>query len=122
MADGIDLMQQAGFYVRNARRLLLERVEIAGQRGPAIQVTDSSQVEICASTSPTPAAGEPVVRLSNVNEAIIRDCRAVEGTDTFLGLDGAGTRDITLIGNALAHAARPVSVSAEVSFGEVKSA
>jgi polygalacturonase len=122
MADGIDLMQQAGFHVRNARRLLLERVEITGQRGPAIQVADSSLVEISASGSPTPCNGEPVVRLSNVRDAIIRNCRAVEGTDTFLELGGAGTRDITLIGNALAQASRPVRSCAEVPAGEVKSA
>jgi polygalacturonase len=122
MADGIDLMGQAGFYVRNARRLLLERVEISGQRGPAIQVADSSQVEISASVSPTPAAGEAVVRFSNVNQAVLRSCRAVTGTHTFLELDGAGTRDITLVGNALAHAGQPVRSAADVPAGEVKTA
>ncbi len=119
MADGIDLMERAGFFIRNVHRLLLQRVEIAGQNGPAIQVADSSLVEINASTSTTPLEGETVIRLSNIRDAAIRNCLASKGTDTFLELRGENTRNISLIGNVLVHAGTAVRTSAEVSEAEV---
>ena len=46
MADDIPRMSQAGFYIRNARRIRLEHVEVTGQRGPAFDIADSTAVEI----------------------------------------------------------------------------
>jgi polygalacturonase len=46
MADDIPSMSQAGFFVRNARRIRLERVEVTGQRGPAFDIDHSTGVEI----------------------------------------------------------------------------
>ncbi len=46
MADDIPSMSQAGFFVRNARRLRFERVDVIGQRGPAFDIADSTEVEI----------------------------------------------------------------------------
>jgi polygalacturonase len=41
MADDIPSMSQAGFFVRNARDLRLDRVQITGQIGPAFDMDDS---------------------------------------------------------------------------------
>lgn len=49
MADDIPSMSQAGFFVRNARRIRLERVEVMGQRGPAFDIDHSTEVEIIPS-------------------------------------------------------------------------
>jgi polygalacturonase len=46
MADDIPSMSQAGFFIRNARRLRLEHVEVTGQRGPAFDIDQSTEVEI----------------------------------------------------------------------------
>ncbi len=46
MADDIPSMSQAGFFIRNARRLRLEHVEVTGQRGPAFDIDQSTDVEI----------------------------------------------------------------------------
>ena len=46
MADDIPSMSQAGFFIRNARRIRLEHVEVTGQRGPAFDIDDSTEVEI----------------------------------------------------------------------------
>jgi polygalacturonase len=121
MAEGIPEMRQAGFFVRNAHRLRLERVEVSGQAGPAFQVIDSRQVEIGACATPTPAAGSPSILLENVDEAFLHGCRAAAGTDVFLRAEGAGTRGIVLEGNALAYARRPLDLAADVSPGAVQS-
>ena len=46
MADDIPSMSQAGFFIRNARHLRLEHVEVTGQRGPAFDIDNSAEVEI----------------------------------------------------------------------------
>ena len=46
MADDIPSMSQAGFFIRNARHIRLERVEVTGQLGPEFDVDDSVEVEI----------------------------------------------------------------------------
>jgi polygalacturonase len=46
MADDIPSMSQAGFFIRNARGLRLEHVRVIGQRGPAFDIADSTDVEI----------------------------------------------------------------------------
>ncbi|MFT3895399.1 MAG: hypothetical protein QM730_27555 [Anaerolineales bacterium] len=41
MADDIPRMSQAGFFIRNARHLRLENVEVTGQIGDAFDMDDS---------------------------------------------------------------------------------
>lgn len=50
-------------------------------------------------------ADRPAIWLKDVDRAVVRGCRAPEGTGTFLHLDD-GTEDVSLIGNVLDHAAR----------------
>lgn len=49
-------------------------------------------------------ASAPAILLRRVDDAVIRDCRAAEGTGTFLLLSGKGTRGIVLTGNDLRRA------------------
>ena len=46
MADDIPSMSQAGFFIRNARHLRLENVEVTGQVGGAFDIADSEDVMI----------------------------------------------------------------------------
>ncbi|RPI81262.1 MAG: glycoside hydrolase family 28 protein [Chloroflexi bacterium] len=51
MADDIPSMSQAGFFIRNARRLRLENVHINGQVGTAFDIDDSVEAVIHNSSS-----------------------------------------------------------------------
>lgn len=46
MADDISSMSQAGFFIRNARHLRLENVEVTGQIGEAFDIADCTDVKI----------------------------------------------------------------------------
>ena len=46
MADDIPSMSQAGFFIRNARHLRLQHVEVTGQVGEAFDLDDSVEAEI----------------------------------------------------------------------------
>jgi hypothetical protein len=119
MADGLEPMRRAGFFAANVRGLHLHHVEVADQLGPAVTIVDASQVEISASTTPTPAADSPVIHLRNVQGAFIHGCQAHSGTGTFLQLQGERTSEIVLSGNALRAAQESVQVAAGVPPGAV---
>ena len=46
----------------------------------------------------------PAVLFRDVEDAVVRNCRAAGGTGTFLLLSGSGTRDVALSGNDFRHA------------------
>lgn len=46
MADGLEKMTQAGFFIRNTRRLRLDHVEVTNQIGSAFDLSDSNDVKI----------------------------------------------------------------------------
>jgi hypothetical protein len=50
MADDIPSMSKAGFFIRNARHLRLEHVEVTGQLGPEFDIDNSTDVEIIPSS------------------------------------------------------------------------
>jgi hypothetical protein len=46
----------------------------------------------------------PAILLKRVDDALIRDCRAAEGTGTFILLSGRETKGIVLVGNDVRRA------------------
>jgi polygalacturonase len=119
MADDIELMQRAGIFVRNAHRIRLHNVDVAGQLGPALRVVDSTEVEISTTAARTPAVQGPVFRLTNVEGAFVHGCQAGPDTEVFLAVDGERTSGIALRGNHLARARQPLQIAAEVDPDEV---
>lgn len=58
--------------------------------------------------------------LDQVRQAMVRNCRALLETSTFLRLKGRDTRDIFLDGNDFSLASKPVEFSKEVAVKNVK--
>jgi len=114
MADDMELMQRAGFFVCNAHGLRLHHVEVTGQAGPALRVLNSTDVEISACTTRTPDAAEPTILLDNVADAFLHGCRAHPNTDVFLQVRGARSAGIVLSGNHLAQARLPIHAAVDV--------
>jgi hypothetical protein len=129
MADDMEQMQRAGFFVRNARKLRLHDVEVTGQLGPALMLADSTDVDIRAFTTHTPCAdaalgtrapstagavSSAVIRLSNVDGAFVHGCQASAGTEVFLQTEGETTQGIVLSGNDLSRARRPIALAENV--------
>jgi Pectate lyase superfamily protein len=121
MADDMELMARGGFFVRNARGLRLHNVEVSGQLGPALSIADSTEVEISASTSRTPAPDAPVVLMCNVEGAFVHGCRAAADTGVFLQLEGVRTSEVVLLGNSLSRAMQPIVTTDEVPSNAIKS-
>ena len=118
MADDMELMQRAGFFVRNARGLRLHHVEVNGQAGAAFHAIDSSEVELSSCATRTPDRNHPIVHLGNVDHAFVHGCRANSGALIVLQVDGERSADIVLRGNHL-MCERPIVIGADVRSNAV---
>jgi hypothetical protein len=58
--------------------------------------------------------GQPVVTLSNCDQVLVTGCLALPGTPVFLGLEGSGTKGISLAADALSNAAQSIVRDATV--------
>jgi len=114
MADNMERMQRAGFFVRNARKLRLHDVEVIGQLGPALMLADSSDIDIRACTTHTPCADAPVIHMSNVSGAFVHGCQVSAETEVFLHAEGETTQGIVLSGNNLSRARHLISLAENI--------
>ena len=106
-----------GLYGRHVRGLRLRGVRLATLAPDlrhALVLDDVRDVRIDdLDTCPQPKDVAAVVRMTNVARAMVRGC-APRTAGTFLRLEGAGTGRITLTGNDLAEADRPVDFGPDV--------
>ena len=106
-----------GLVFKQARNLRLRDVEVAWE-GPASEkwrsavAFDEVQGLVLDGVVAVQAPGadsSPAVLLNQVDSAVIRDCRAADGTGTFLTVAGEGTKDILLERNDFRKARLPYS-------------
>jgi len=80
-------------------------------KGPALQVAQSRALELAAIKVRHPSPDSPVISLTDVAGAHIRECHAADGTTVFLQLTGPGNRNIVLQSNHLASASQPTALA-----------
>jgi polygalacturonase len=120
MADGLEMMHRAGFYIRNVKGLTLYNIQIDGQAGPAFQLFEIEGGTIGACGTSTPSPDAPVIQMNNVSHAMIHSCRAAPGTGVFLHLEGAQTGKIVLTGSDLSQARQALHRADDVPPGAVE--
>ena len=117
-----------GLRFQQVRNLRLKDVEVfwgepeSPRRESALYLEDIQGL-ILDGISGRPAranASAPAIVLNQVEDAIIRNCRPQAGTETFLYLVGANTREIVLFGNDFRPAKVPYSAGPEVRKDAVR--
>ncbi len=114
--------------VDNARNIRLKDVRIDWDAPGATQwrstlVVEHTQGLTLAGVSARPAPGSddaPAVVLRNVEDAVVRNCQAQEGTDVFLRVEGRATRDVLVCENDMRRARTPVQVADDAHPGSVQ--
>jgi hypothetical protein len=107
-----------GLYVRHVDGLTLSHVRLGWQKPdlrPALIADDVSDLELDGFVTSTVSGAQPVLWLHQVRGALLRGSRIGAHAEEFLRLSGSDTREVKLIGNDLANAARPLERSPEVS-------
>ncbi len=91
-----------GFYCRHVEGLKLLNVQLQWEKPDqrhAVFFDDVEDALIDDLETPSSPGAEPIVRLINTRDILIRGCRPKTGTDIFLKLDGARSEGIILSGN-----------------------
>jgi polygalacturonase len=106
-----------GLYARHVRGLRLRNVRLETEEPDlrhALVLDDVRGVRIeDLEAPPQPKDAAPVVRMTNVMRAFVTGC-APRTAGTFLHLEGPETGRITLVGNDMAEADRPVDFGEDV--------
>jgi polygalacturonase len=88
--------------------LELHHVQVNADNGPAFLVQDSKELELDGVATRKPLTDAPVIRLERCPGAIVRDSRVFAGTSTFLSVPPGELKRVTLEGNVLSGATKPV--------------
>ena len=104
-----------GLVFKQARNLRLRDVEVVWEEpgsakwesGLAFDEVQGLTLDGVTAVQAPGAASSPAIVLHQVEDAIIRDCRAAEGTGTFLVFSGEGTKNILLERNDFRKARLP---------------
>jgi polygalacturonase len=111
---------EKGISCTSARNLAFHNVEVQTKEGSALDCIDVEDLEVDGFKSRAPHDDAPVIRLEQVQQVLVRGCRALPGTSVFLELAGNRTDGVRMLGNALGSAAEAVRFSGDVDRDVVK--
>lgn len=115
----IRLETQTGFVIQDATDIGFNQVHVNVESGPVIRAKQVRYLDLVDIRTNTPRDSDPVIGLSDVQHAIIRDCYQNRPTGLFLKTDGENTRDINLYDNLLQWVKIPVDSGKEVPKQEI---
>lgn len=98
-----------GISCSNVNGLTLDNIQVRAEKGPALQVTDVRGLEVYRFADRNPQKDQPVIRLEKVDDGLVQSCTAAPNTGTFLEIKGAEVKEISLISNRLARAAKEIA-------------
>jgi polygalacturonase len=95
---------KSGVHCDHVKGMRLENIDVQTASGPAIEVQNSSNVDIVRLTVPQPNANAPVLSFKQVSGSLVSDCVVPAGSGTFLQLIGTGNGSVACERNRLAIA------------------
>jgi hypothetical protein len=99
-----------GFFCRHAENLTFNNVEmdfISPDARPAIIFEDITGLGIYRIKARV-TGNEPLIASKDVKNMFVQSCIAPKGIETFLHISGAKSEHITLLGNDLSGAVKPI--------------
>lgn len=106
--NDIQFDAQTGATIKEAKNIEFHNVRITTKEGSAIIAENVSGLTIDNVKTLNPITGKPAIDLNNVQDVFLYNCNPVKGTDVFLQLKGANTKEITIKGNNFKNALKPL--------------
>lgn len=116
-SSGFGRLPAYGFYCRHVTGLRLRNVELrpgASEERPAIICDDVKDVEISGLRCEPIAGTQPILKLAQTRQALVRDCSAPPATKTFLEVQGGQTGPVVVMNNDLSGAENAINTGADV--------
>jgi polygalacturonase len=96
MADGLETMHRAGFFIRNVNHLRLDQVEIYQQVGPAFRIENSTKVNINGCDTFLPKSALPQISLENVEDCTIQSSLTSQTENNPVLFEGKNNTNISI--------------------------
>jgi len=116
------VLPASGLYARHGRALSLQgldaRVAAADARATVL-VDDVADLELDGFTTDTPPSSSPVVRLHDVREGRVRQCRSAARVTPFASVTGAATRGLAFERDHFGAGPDPVELGPDVDRAAV---
>lgn len=95
---------ETGIVIKNVKDIELHNVRVNTKTGPAVTAEKTARLEIDGLTTAKPIETVPVVKLTNVQDVLLRNCWLFAGTKIFASVNGADTKNVKLINNEAGEA------------------
>ena len=86
---------------------------------PALVCDDIKNLDLSGFSCVAPTGDQPTIRFRGVRRAFVNNCSAPVGSKVFLGVEGAASEKITVMGNDLSEAGAGVVGAPEVNSSAV---
>jgi len=109
-----------GFYVRHVRGIRFTNVRLATEKPdlrPALVCDDIENLSVDGLEAAWSPGAASMVRFSQVRGAMVRGCRPAAAGATFLRLDGAGTRGVSVQANDFRGVGKVFEAAPDVQTG-----
>ncbi len=109
------------FYCRHVDNLRMRDIDVSYENEdvrPALFIEQCSNVDLSGLQGAAHSTSRAFLRMRNVADVFLHGNRPL-GLDTFLSVEGADSKRVSLTGNDLRQTARPVITAPEVSAGTV---
>jgi polygalacturonase len=90
-----------GIRCSNAKGIVLEDIQFQIASGPAVEAQKVSGLELRRLVIARANEGEPVILFNGVSDALLSQCKVLEGSGVFLGFSGQSNGMIEMEGNRL---------------------
>jgi len=107
-----------GRHVKGLRVSNLQLVSANPDARQPVMLTRINGLMLDSIDIPESLKGMPMIRLDQINDAIVRGCQPVG--DAFVEITGEDTKNIMFVGNNFTKIKKPVKVGADIAEDEVK--
>jgi polygalacturonase len=87
----------------------IENVTVNADAGPAITASDTRDLEILRFRTNKASAGQPVIQLNGVQNAVVESCSGAAGNDVLVEVKGKANEGVQLLRNRYNPGAAPVT-------------
>jgi polygalacturonase len=109
---------QTGITIRNSHDIELHQVRVNTQTGPSLTVENTNRLLVNGLSAAKTPGNAPLLKITNVQEALIQNCWPFSATHVFAEVNGAQTDRIVLKNNMVAKDA--IVINKEVSTQAVQ--
>lgn len=95
---------ETGIVINNAKDIELHNVRVNTKTGSALQADKVERLDIDGLLNAKPIADMPLIKLTNVQDVMLRNCWPFKGTKIFAAINGADTKNVKLSNNELGEA------------------